>query len=284
MKIQLSKIINSTSYLKTFASMSGFGGKATYNISRTYNACLEEEKLYLELRNKKLLELADKDEKGSPITEVVKDEKGVVVKDEKGNDLKYYKLSTENKEVFRTFENELLEQEVDVFLTHLKIADIKNVVGLTPLELNNLVWLFQEEVVLTKIQLSKIINSIVELSEFSSLLGFDVDLTYNLATAYNYCTEEGKNYLDLRNKKLLELVDKDESGNAVTEILKDEEGNDVRSYKFSGENKELFLKFENELLNQEVEIALKPISIDSLENVSNLKPITLSKLSWLFAE
>lgn len=135
MKIKLSTVLDSLPALQELGSASGISADISYKISKTIRSCIDENKYYNELREKKAKELAEKDESGK--------EKIIEISTKFGIQ-KAFDLTEDNKKILENFVLDLRETFVEIWATPINISSLSEA-KIRPIVLASLDWLIINE-------------------------------------------------------------------------------------------------------------------------------------------
>lgn len=127
-------------------------------------------------------------------------------------------------------------------------------------------------------KLLEIINSQSTLAELNNCKGLSSVTAYRIAKNIKVIDEELKVYNDQRVKLLEELANKDEEGKP---IIKEENG--MKEYDLSKENKVKLQEEIDKLLDEEVNIDIKKVSLEQLDR-AGLSPAQLSTIEYMIEE
>lgn len=143
MQILLRTLIESSSSIAELAATVKLPAKPSYALGRTLDSAASEQRRFHQTREKIAKSLAEIDEAGKPIIEVKKDALGNALRDVQGNEIKNYKLSSENEENLRTQLDEILDEKVEIAGRQIALAELGNIEIRAEI-FKNLGWLIVE--------------------------------------------------------------------------------------------------------------------------------------------
>lgn len=127
-------------------------------------------------------------------------------------------------------------------------------------------------------KLLDILNSQSTLAELNNCKGLSSVTAYRIAKNIKLVNEELKVYNDQRIKLLENLANKDEDGKP---IIKEDDG--MQEYDLSRENKIKLQEEVNKLLEEEINMDIKKVSLEQLDG-AGLSPAQLSTIEYMLEE
>lgn len=127
-------------------------------------------------------------------------------------------------------------------------------------------------------KLLDILNSQSTLAELNNCKGLSSVTAYRIAKNIKLVNEELKVYNDQRIKLLENLANKDEDGKP---IIKEDDG--MQEYDLSRENKTKLQEEVNKLLEEEINMDIKKVSLEQLDG-AGLSPAQLSTIEYMLEE
>ncbi len=127
-------------------------------------------------------------------------------------------------------------------------------------------------------KLLDILNSQSTLAELNNCKGLSSVTAYRIAKNIKLVNEELKVYNDQRIKLLENLANKDEDGKP---IIKEDDG--MQEYDLSRENKIKLQEEVNKLLEEEINMDIKKVSLEQLDR-AGLSPAQLSTIEYMLEE